>query len=351
MLKGLFTIPSKGYSLDLENCGISYLPSKGWESFFVKSLNLRNNQIEEIPSNILQAPYLTEINLNNNKLKTSPNNLNQYVANRYEKGLWFVDLGIISEKELPRTNSMVLALVNKSKNHYYRKKFKQAVALANSAVSINDSLAMNKMFLTNMGEANYEVGNYHTAIDYLSKAIKKDTSGRVRIINFVIPDFKFRAKSYLKLGDTLSAISDYETLAAKFSDSWGEVGLLYKAIRKSNEANVAYEKGIKKYQDQIDYFRKTKQPAEMQQLSLLELMIIKEDFKRAITYAAGLEKEFKLIQHVTLLRYLIASAEIGNNSFDMESKSGLLNFINVNKKSISGWSYELFFKWLSIIIR
>jgi len=274
--------------------------------------------------------------------------LNQYVDNRYEKALWFVDLGLISEKELPRTDSMVLALVNKSSNHYYRKEFKHAVELVNTAVSINDSLAMSKIFLTNLGEANYEVGNYHVAIDYLSKAITRDTAGPVRIMNFVIPDFDFRAKSYLKLGDTLSAIRDYVTLAEQFSDSWGEVGLLYKAIHKSKEADIAFEKGLKKYQDQIDYFKKTKQPAEMQQLSLLELMIIKENFRQAIKYAADLEKEFKLIQHLTLLRYLKASAEIGNNSFAMESKSELLNFIKVNKKSISGWGYELFLKWLSI---
>ncbi|MBC7758592.1 MAG: leucine-rich repeat domain-containing protein [Phormidesmis sp. FL-bin-119] len=348
LMKGVFTIPSKRYSLDLQNCGIIDLPRQGWQNFFVASLNLRNNQITEVPSGILQAPYLSEINLNNNRLKTSPINLNQHVANRYEKALWFIDLQIMSDKELPKTDSMVLALINKSNNHYNRKEFKQAVELVNIAVGINDSLAMKKIFLTNMGEANYEVGNYRTAIDYLSRAIKQDTASNVRIMNFVVPDFEFRAKSYLKLGDTASAINDYKTLAENFSDSWGDLGLLYKAIRKSDEANIAFEKGIEKYQDQIDHSRKSNQSVEMQQLSVLELLIIKEDFDRAIRFAADLEKEFKSIQHVTLLRYLKASAEIGNNSFDITSKSELLNFIKVNKKSISGWSYELFFKWLNI---
>jgi tetratricopeptide (TPR) repeat protein len=242
---------------------------------------------------------------------------------------------------------MVFALVNKSNNHYYRKEFKQAVTLVNTAVGINDSLTMSKISLTNMGEANYEVGNYRTAIDYLSKAINRDTAGFVRIMNLVIPDFEFRAKSYLKLGDTLSAIQDYETLAEKFSDSWGDVGLLYIAAGKPKQASAAFEKGIMKYEDQIAYFKKTGQAPEMYQLSLLELMIISEDFKRAIKYAAELEKEFKLIQHVTLLRYLKASSEIGNNSFDMKSKSELLNFLKANKTAVSGWSYDLVLKWLS----
>ena len=348
LFKGLFTIPSKGYVLSLENCGLSYLPNSGWEKFLPQTLYLQRNQIKEIPAGIVHAPYLTRINSRENKLKTSPYSLNQYVANEYEKALWFVDLGIISDQKLPKTDDMVLALVKKSQSHYYRKEFKKAVELSNTAVSINDSLAMNKMSLTDMGQANYEVGNYTTAIKYLSKAILRDTADGIRIMNFVIPDFDFRAKSYLKLGDTLSAIRDYKILAEKFSDSWGDVGLLYKATHQSNEANIALEKGIEKFHDQITYLTKTKQSAALQQLSLLELLIIKEDFKRAILYADTLEKEFKLIEHVTLLRYLKSTAEIGNQSFVLKGKPELLSFIKLNKASISNWDYGLFVKWLTL---
>ncbi|UKT63554.1 leucine-rich repeat domain-containing protein [Pedobacter mucosus] len=346
LFKALFSISSKAYTLNLENCGVSFLPATGWERFYVKSLNLRNNQIREIPSEITKAPYLAEVNLNLNKLNDTPYNLNQYAGNKYEKLLWFMDLNIIKESILPASDSMVLALINKSNNHYYRKEFQQVVDLAKRAIKINDSLAMSKIFATNMGEASYEVGAYNDAINYMTKAIIRDTLGKVRIMNLVIPDFEFRAKSYLKLGDTLCAIKDYEILAAKFNGSWGEVGLLYKAINKPDQANFAYVAGIKKYQEQVDYLKKTKQSAELYQLSLLELMIIKEDFNSAKKYAYDLEKEFKLIQYVTLIRYLKASAEIGNNSFNIKNKPALLAFIKVNKQSISGWGYDLFFKWL-----
>ncbi|WP_316751646.1 leucine-rich repeat domain-containing protein [Pedobacter gandavensis] len=348
LMKGLFTIPSKGYSLSLENCGISFLPVKGWENFYVGSLDLSSNQIEEIPHGILQAAYLSKINLNRNQLKNSPKDLNQNSGNRYEKALWFIDLGILSDQDLLRTDSMVLALVKKSNNHYYRNEFKYAVELATTAININDSLAMTKISLNNLGEANYQIGNYKKAIDYLSKAIKIDTAGSVKIMNFITPDFTFRAESYLKLGDTISGINDYLTLAEKFDGSWGEVGVLYKTIGKSNEANMALEKGIENYQNQIAYLRKNKRSAEMEQLALLELLIIKEEFTRAIKYSTDLEKEFKSVRYLTLLRYLKASAEIGHNSFDRKSKPELLSFIRENKKSISGWGYGLFFKWLSI---
>ncbi|WP_432707949.1 tetratricopeptide repeat protein, partial [Pedobacter sp.] len=345
---GLLTIPSKEYLLDVENCGITFLPDKGWERFLVKSLNISNNRIEDIPTNIQLAPYLSVINFNQNKLKVSPVNLNQYVGNKAEKALWFIELGILADTSLTRTDDMVLALVKKSRNHHNRKEFKQALADANTALSINDSLAMIKLSLTKMGELNYEMGNYQTAINYLSKAILKNKDDNVRIMNFVIPPFEYRAKSYLKLGDTLSAIKDYETLAENYSDRWGEVGLLYKATGKADQAKASFEKGIIKFQQQIEFNINKKQPVEMYQLSRLELMIIKEEFVRALKYANKLEKDIKLIDHITLLRYLKASAEIGSNAFNSKSKAELLNFIQLNKNLIGGWGYELFDDWLNL---
>jgi len=348
VFEGLFSSPSKAYIVELENCGIQELPVAGWNNFFASDLNLSGNKISIVPENIKSAPYLYKINLNRNKLKTQPVNLNQYIHSKYEKQLWFIDLGIINENDLSKTDSMVLALVNKSNNHYYRKEFNRSVDLANKAMKINENLTLSKIFMNNLGEASYEIGEYDKAIIYLTKAIQRDTAGGVRIMNFVIPDFEFRAKSYLKLKDTVSAIKDYETLAQNFSDSWGDVGLLYRTIGNNVAADDALEKGIKKYEDQISYAKKSKQAAEMLQLSLLELMIVKEDFKNAEKYSDELGKEFNDNAHKTLLGYLKACSQIGSGSFDYNSLPKLYRAIALNKKSITGWGYELFFKWLRI---
>lgn len=347
LFSGLMTIPAKGYSLVLENCGLKVLPEDGWAQFYVGSLYLSGNQIQAIPAGIRSAPYLSEINLSKNQLKKRMGlDLNQYVNNRSTKSIWFVDLGLIAESDLPKTDSMAIALAEKSNGHYYRNEFSQAVNRANAALAINADLAMSQLDLTSLGEANYRVGNYQAATEFLSKAIKKDTASLVRVLNYVIPDFEYRAKSYLKLGDTLRALRDYETLGQNYSDSWGEVGLLYSAIHRSKEANLAFEKGIKRFEQQIAYAKKEKAPAEMTQLSLLELMIISEDFPGALKYAAELEKEFKLTQHLTLLRYLKASAQIASERFDKKSKPELLKLLSLHKKSIQNWSYDLFRSWL-----
>lgn len=281
-------------------------------------------------------------------MPSKPINLNSYAGNRYEKLLWFKEFGFITEKDLPKVDLMVLALIESS-NHYYRKEYKNAVDYANQAININKDLALSKIFKGNLGEANYEVGNYKEAIELLTLALKNDTAGNVRIMNFVVPDFEFRAKSYLKLGDTINAIRDYEMLAVNnWSDSWGEVGILYRKINNDIAAKNSFNKGIKKYLETIDDSKKQKYDVELNQLSLLELYIISEDFILAEVYAETLKGEIKKTSNITLLAYLSACAKIGNNKIKEVNFPFLENIILKNKKDISSWSYELFFKWLRV---
>jgi hypothetical protein len=166
-------------------------------------------------------------------------------------------------------------------------------------------------------------------------------------MNFIQPDFEFRAKSYLKLGDTLSAIKDYEILSLEFHQSnWGDIGLLYKSIGMQEESNKAFSAGIKNYKETIDFNQKRKQEIDLYELSLLELMIVSEDFSSAIKYANEIKGDVRGIGHATLLSYLEATAKIGLGQ-EVNLKA-LQDMVISNKKSISGWGYELFYKWLRI---
>lgn len=348
-LLALQTISSKGYSVEFENGNITQLPKDGWEKFKVGVLNLRNNKIEELPKDIVNAPFLKSYNFNQNRLPSKPINQNSYAANKYEKLLWFKEFGFIKDNELPRVDSMVLALVEKSSSHYYRKEFGQSVLYANQAISINKDLALSKIFKTNLGEAYYETGYYKEAIELLTAAIKNDTSGNVRIMNSVVPDFEFRAKSYLKLGDTLNAIDDYKTLAANhWSDTWAEVGILYSQINNRTESKNAFAKAVKEYQDYITFSKKQKNNVELKQLSLLEALIISEDFNAAEKYAEEIKLEIKNKENSLLLLYLTACVKVGLNK-EKEIDFGALNeTILAGKKQINSWGYELFYKWLRI---
>ncbi len=347
LFKSMFTIGAKNFSVELENANITTLPTEGWKNFNIGQLNLGSNKIASIPKDIVNAPYLTGISLYRNSLPSKPFNLNSGVNNMYQKLLWFRELGFINQADLPKVDSMALAYVEKSDSHYYRKEFSKMVEAAQNAIQINPALAKSKLSIRYLGEAKYETGDYSGAIADLTIAIKKDTAGNVRIMNFVTPDFEFRAKSYLKLGDTLSAIKDYETLSINFhQDKWGDVGLLYKSIGKLQEAKKAFEAGKAYYKETIDFNTKNKQDNEMYELSLLELTIIAEDFHSAIKYAAEIKTNMKKIGPQTLFFYLDAVAKIGANT---SINFGILNdHIVANKKNISGWSFELLFKWLRV---
>ncbi|MES2445839.1 MAG: hypothetical protein V4546_01580 [Bacteroidota bacterium] len=345
----LRTISSNGYSIEFENGNITELPKDGWSKFNVGVLNLRNNKIKELPRDIVNAPFLSSYNFNQNRLPSKPINQNSYAANKYQKLAWFTEFGFIDPNKLPIVDSMALALVEKSSSHYYRKEFKQSVEAANQAIRINRELALGRIIKGNLGEANYQIGKYNEAIELLTAAIKRDTAGNVRIMNFVVPNFEFRAKSFLKIGDTLSAIKDYETLALNnWSDSWAETGLLYAVLNDKEKSKIAFEKGIKKYQSQIDYGKKQKNNIELEQLSLLELLIIAEKFIDAEKYAQELKKDIKSNANLTILAYLNASVKIALNKSEEVDETGLMQIISTNKKTIESWSYELFFKWLRV---
>lgn len=346
-LLALQTVTSKGYSIELENGSITQLPKNGWQKFNVGVLNLRNNSIEELPVDIINASFLRAYNFNQNHLPTKPINQNSSAANKYEKLLWFNEFGLIPDQDLPKIDSMALAYIEKSSTHYYRKEHPKSLENAQKALNINPLLAEKRLNIRNIGESKFFTENYKGAVESFTKAIKVDTAGGVRIMNFVIPDFTYRAKSYLKLGDTLSAINDYKILAEKFhEDTWGDIALLYKSIGDKVNAEASFKKGIKQYSDYIGDAKKRKYNVELKQLSLLELIIIAEDFKKANEYATNIQEEIKGKGNKVLFDYLDACAKIGvETKVNLDTTRATLKS---GKKEVQNWGYELFFKWLRI---
>lgn len=347
-LLALKTIPSKGYHVEFENGNITRLPEEGWSNFNVGVLNLRNNRIQELPKDIVNAPFLRSYNFNQNRLPNKPINQNSYAANKYEKLIWFNDFGLVADRDLPKTDSMVMAYVEKSSTHFYRKEYAKSLESAKKAKLINAALADTKLFTNNIGEAQFFTADYKGAIESFSKAILRDTAGRVRIMNFVRPDFTYRAESYLKLGDTLKAIEDYKVLAEKFNeDNWGDIAILYKSIGDNKSAVKSFRSGVAQYRSYIEEGKKSNfNNIELKRLALLELLIIAEDFKSANELASEVKTAIKDEGNKVLFDYLEACAKIGlGTAVKFEE---VKNVIKNGKNDVQGWSYELFFKWLRI---
>lgn len=345
LFTAFFSIPSIGYSLNLENCSISYLPEAGWDSFGGRSLELRNNAIATLPVDMAKAKFLENLNFSKNKLPLKPVNLNAFAENKHEVLVYFAEAGMIKFDQLPKTDSMVNALLSKGDQYYlYQKNYQRNVEMVKYANAINSEITSQRLNNRAVGESKFHIGDYEGAILNLTNAIQNDTAGQLRIMNHVIPDFEYRAKSYLALKDTTRAIGDYRILAEKFESSyWGNVGVLYQKVKDPAQAGEAFCNGINAYEHRIEWIKKAKQSAQMEQLCVLELYIIAEDFKKATTYARSIKNDIVSQDLLPIYKYLLACLEIIENGQEATTAFSPAQYKNMVSSS---WGYDLFLEWL-----
>lgn len=348
VFSAIFTIPSVGYRVDLSRCQLTDLPDTGWSQFFAGELDISDNRISQLPKDIVQAPHLSKLNLSRNSLSTSPYNMNISVENRFQKLLYFEQLDLISKNELPHSDSMVLAYAEASNQHYYRREFAKTVEMAELAYALNPELTDRILSPGNIGQARTYVGDYEGAIKDLTRAIMRDTAGHVRILNSVIPDFEYRAKSYLILLDTMKAIKDYETLASAFEPAfWAEAGILYKRIGDEKNANKTFLNGVENYRRQIEFAKKhNNNNTDMQMISIIELYLVAEDFDKAFAYADSVQNMIVRSDVKPLFNYLQDVTKLITGKTDYIEASWLSNV--KNDQIVKNWSYQLFLTWLDL---
>lgn len=259
----------------------------------------------------------------------------------------FQQIGFIDKSELPKSDSIVRAYVERSNNHFYHREFAKAVEMADLAYSLNPELTYSILPARNIGQARTYVGDYEGALKDLTRAIKADTAGSVRIMNFVIPDFEYRAKSYLILKDTLKAIEDYETLASRFNEGfWGETGILYKRIGDHKNAERSFLKGAEAYKSIIGFSEKQNRMADMEHISLIELLILSGNFETALSYADSIKNKISRLDIIPIYIYLVTVSKFLTNK---SAKIDLSFFDNLKVGQISrNWSYGLFLSWLEL---
>ncbi len=350
IINALATIPAKGYKVNLNECGIQYLPDSVWKTFYGASLELADNKIKKLPPGMVNAPYLSYLTLSRNGLPTTTSNLNTFSENRYGVLLYFQEAGLLSLDKLPKNDMMVLALLQKGNQYFlWQKNYAKCVEMVRKAESINPELTAQRMDYQSVGESQYHIGEYKGAIEKLTKAIQEDTSGFVRIFNSIYPDFIYRAKSYLAIRDTLNAIKDYETLAGRFDPNlWSDAGILYKKIGDDVNAKRIFMNGAQEL-DGIRSINPKNHQGELipiNQLSVLELYIVAEDFAKASVYADSIQHNMTDTSLKPICQYLVECLKIISTN-DTNYKT------DFNPNSYKGeiskrWSFGLFLQWLDL---
>ena len=341
IIKALFTIPSASYEVDLSSCNISTLPSAGWKKFLGKELLLRDNNIKEVPKEMVGAPLLESLSFRRNKLPESPKNQNSFAEKRSGVLLYFQQIGLMDMDDLTSDNNMVNALVDRSGQCFtFEKDYKTTVELADKAIELNPDLARKTLNFRNLGEARFRLGDYKAAISDLTRAIQRDTVGPIRIMNFVVPAFENRARSYLAVKDTIAALQDYLTLSERFRiESWTDVGILYQKTNQREKSLEAFQKTIDYYFKRIAHENEATANSELYRLCILEIYIISNQHEKARKYAADISSDIKAKDLTPVYLYLNAVIDIAEKKKPRFDPS-------VFKDKISGsWGYDLLLAW------
>ncbi len=342
ILQSLFTIPNDGFSVHLKNAHIKSLPAVGWRHFLGKKLDLLGNAISELPAEMPEAPYLSALDLRRNNLPKLPKNQNSYAEKRSDLLLYFEQVNLLKEADLPQDGAMVAALVEKS-NQYavHDKDYVSSFELYQKALRIDSSLVLKLYHIRNLAELHYHTQHYKQAVDLFTQAIQQDTVG-MRILNFIVPDYVYRAKSHLALKDSSSAIQDYVMLATRFDASyWPQAAMLYEQTAQPEKAKLAYQKAIKHYQNRIDDPQITKDEKELLMLCLLELYIVSNRFDVAAQYANTMENDLTKTDLLPIFAYLKAINDLASGKQTNFSMADVAS--TVSKR----WGYDLVLDWLS----
>ena len=327
---------SKNYSLYLEGCNIKELPNSGWDSLKVKSLDVRNNKISKFPKNITKARFLTSLNLNRNK------GTNFYVGSKAQLNILFAEKKFLTFDELPKNNEMVRAYASVANSKSYKKQYQATVEYANKAFAINKNLTHKFLYEDNYIEALFYTKNYKKVIEFADIQIKKDTSRNVRFLNSITPNFTYKAKSQLALGDTIQAIKTFEIVSEKFSgNQWSLMALLSKKIKKDSLTKIYFNKSFEFYKNYL----KTNDKDLGYHLSLLEAYVVANNKKEATSYYQSLIKRKITNQNYKyLLQYFNLIINIDDVNF-YEKYNTLKEELHLKKYVLSNWSFELLLSW------
>ncbi|APG64830.1 hypothetical protein LPB136_05410 [Tenacibaculum todarodis] len=339
--KRLFSVLKKSkfkdYNIRLESCNIKKLPVYNWSNIKAATINLRDNLITELPKDIINSKYLKTLNLKENK------GINVYRDNKTQLYLLYAEKGFMDENDIPKTDELVIAYAKTANGLTYRKQYNKSVEYAEKAFKINKQLTHKHLYEDNYIEALYYTKNYNKAILFANTQIQKDTSRGFRILNSIIPNFQFKAKSQLAIGDTIKAIKTFAVASKKFrSNNWTEAGMLSKKVKLDSLSENFFKKSIKFY---TSYLEKNKN-ALGYHLSLVEAYII----ANKIDFAKKHLDKIKLLKvndknYKSLIPYFEAIINtIENNNYNINFEE-FKKRLYINKVKLKTWSFKLMEDW------
>ncbi|RXG14179.1 leucine rich repeat (LRR) protein [Leeuwenhoekiella aestuarii] len=344
IFKILFNLKSYRYTIKLRNCAISKLPEVGWQSFYAENLQLTNNNLESIPKGIVKSPFLKSLSF---KL-SSEDKLNYSFRTREQLLAFYEEKGFLKWEEIPKTQNMSQAFLENAYNRSYTNAKNTIYPLFKKAIKIDSSYAMSKIRKDDYAEALMRNKEYTKAIDFFTRSIVNDTTESIRVLNFLIPQFRNRAEAYLKTGDTIAAIKDYLFISDQgWDNDYGKAALLAKSASKDSLSAILFKKGITSYKNQIEFRKNNKLLDYGYDLSLVELYIIANEFTEARNYLLELQPLNDMdYSSMVLMKYFNLVLSIIQEEDSAKEINSFEDTFQKEQTDFQSWSFKLFEMWL-----
>ncbi|MCH4822685.1 hypothetical protein ML462_05815 [Gramella lutea] len=342
----LLKLPSKKYRTELRGVGVHNLPDVGWENFLGETLELGGSVIDSIPEQILKAPYLEKISFS-----LSEADRLSYSFNNSEDFLVFAeDFGYVEFEDIKRSESMASAYLDYAYAKKYKSDKKNIIEIFNKAFILDSAYTAENIRPADYARALRENKEYEKAITYYDKAIYQDTIRGPYILNYIIPHFKERAELQLKVGDSLDALEGLEYFSGRFDkSSWTSTGLLAKKLGKDDLARRYFTNAKEYYRKKIEQSRESDRINYLEQLSLLEVFYISEDFEEASNYMDELMKfEFIANDELVIRRLFKIVDSILQDTVDNDYLVSFKEYLDSNRTDLQRWSFDLFEDWLAM---
>lgn len=335
--------------VNLSNCLIDTVPTKGWEKTQIQGLDLSQNQIRHVAPEWFLSKAIPTFVLMTNKI--TPQELNGYFSDYEQRLLIAEEVGMTTPKPFPTTKAMAGAYLNRAYKKLTTGDIPLFVQYMKEVARIDEKVGFNTAEI--WGRYYFHTRQYSRAIDSLNIVIEKaklrDEQFRknTKAVNtqpYISPQhvqaIDFRAQAKWQLGDSLGAIRDYEQLVGEYKvfgpNLWGRLGVWYKRYHATaGKSGAAFDKAIGMYE-------MVRNAPPMVQLSVAEVYLMNDQPDKAYEYIYGLNQtnfkpDEKLLAEYLLLCTQIAQAKAEESEIQsFEKRLKTLDF------KVKAWSYRLF---------
>lgn len=337
----------KNLRVNLRNDNITELPaSPNWGNLTFFQLDLSNNKLQTLPAEFAQVNTIYEIILHKNPLKVDGAVFNGTLTNKADIKILYDELGITVPANILSNSEYAAALAKHISTFCNTGSWQKGVEYAKKAISIDATAYTENVRWNDIGTCRFNVNDYAGAIKDFERYLVATERNLIRVINFIDPVIRLKAKAHLALGQTLEAAKTYDYYYSKYGRGLAQAAALYKAAGEERQFKAMLDLALANTLSTLEDNQKRNPKAiDDTALDYAELLLIAGRPTDAIEI---LNKNYNPTakSKQVIKSYLLATADYLNDDKQFDSLKISLGQVVSKSGKITNWDFDLFNTWL-----